>query len=136
MDNKIKSGISVQELENFGKKYQFEIFFVLYFVLATLFSYFFFGYAWSIFLAGIGGVLGILLPTKIEKGAKSAFHFIAKQEKITKLILGVVGIILSFFLPPLVFFLTGLMGGKGIYNSALSTGQFNAKEGDTPPPHL
>ncbi|MEM7175959.1 MAG: hypothetical protein AAF443_08585 [Chlamydiota bacterium] len=132
MDKKLKEGISVQELENFGKKYQFEIFFVLYFVLATLLSFLFFGPGWSIFLCGIGAVLGILMPDKMDKAAKAAFGFVAKQEKVTKLILGVAGAIISFFLPQLIFFVLGLMGGKGIYNSALTMGQKDS-EGSEPP---
>jgi hypothetical protein len=114
MDKKLKEGMSVQELENFGKKYRFEIFFILYFILATLLTFLFFGATWSIFLAGIGGILGIWLPGKIEKAAKGAFRFVYKQEKVTRVILAVVGAAIAFFLPPLVFFFTGLMGGAGI----------------------
>jgi len=118
MDKKLTEGVSVQELENFGKKYRFEIFFVVYFLLATLMTFLFFGAAWSIFLAGVGGILGIWLPKKIEKAAKAAFQFVYKQEKATKLILAIVGVIVSFFLPPLVFFFMGLMGGVGMHAAA------------------
>ena len=118
MDKKLKEGVSVQELENFGKKYRFEIFFVLYFLLATLLTFIFFGPAWSIFLAGVGGILGMWLPSKIEKAAKAAFGFVFKQEKVTKLVLAVVGVIISFFLPPLVFFFLGLLGGAGMFKTA------------------
>ena len=114
MDKKIKEGVSIQELENFGKKYRFEIFFILYFILSTLLTFLFFGPAWSIFLAGIGGILGVGLPNKVEKAARASFHFIYKQEKITRLILGIVGAIVAFFLPPLIFFFMGLIGGSGI----------------------
>lgn len=108
-----KEGMSVQELENFGRKYRFEIFFLVYFILATFFTFVFFGAAWSIYLAGIGGVLGIWLPAKVEKAAQGSFHFVLKQEKMTQIILAVVGVVVAFFLPPLVFFLLGLMGGMG-----------------------
>ena len=118
MDKKTKEGVSVQELENFGRKYRFEIFFILYFVLATLLTFLFFGPAWSIFLAGVGGILGVWLPKKIAKAAKAAFQFVFKQEKATKLILAIVGAIVSFFLPPLIFFCIGLMGGMGIHRVA------------------
>ena len=123
MDKKLKEGVSVQELENFGKKYRFEIFFVLYFLLATLLTFIFFGAAWSIFLAGIGGILGVWLPNKVEKAAKGAFQFIYKQEKATKLILAIVGVIVSFFLPPLVFFFLGLLGGTGMHKAASAVGK-------------
>ncbi len=114
MDKQIKEGVSIQELENFGKKYRFEIFFILYFVLATLLTFLFFGAVWSIFLAGIGGILGVGLPNKVEKAAKASFHFVYKQEKVTRLILGIAGAIIAFFLPPLIFFFMGLIGGAGI----------------------
>lgn len=123
MDKKLKEGVSVQELENFGKKYRFEIFFVLYFLLATLLTFIFFGAAWSIFLAGVGGILGVWLPSKVDKAAKGAFQFIYKQEKATKLILAIVGVIVSFFLPPLVFFFLGLLGGAGMNKAAASVGK-------------
>jgi hypothetical protein len=87
MDKKLKEGVSVQELENFGKKYRFEIFFVVYFLLATLLTFIFFGAAWSVFLAGVGGILGIWLPKKIEKAAKAAFGFVFKQENAKNLVL-------------------------------------------------
>ncbi len=116
MDKKIREGVSIQELENFGKKYHFEILFVLYFLLATLLNFLWkgFGTTWSIFLTGIGGILGSWFSKKIEKAAQSAFQFINKQEKITRLILAIAGALISFFLPPVIFFLTGLMGGAGI----------------------
>ncbi|MCK4934320.1 MAG: hypothetical protein KAR79_01920 [Simkaniaceae bacterium] len=116
-----KEGMTVQELENFGKKYGFEIAFLLFFILASLFSFVFFGAAWSIYLAGIGGALGIWLPAKVEKFLKTAFQFAFKQEKITQIILAVVGVILSFFVPPLVFFMLGLAGGSGLHKCAMKT---------------
>jgi len=125
MDKKLKEGVSVQELENFGKKYRFEIFFVLYFLLATLLTFIFFGAAWSVFLAGVGGILGIWLPKKIEKAAKAAFGFVFKQEKATKLVFAIVGVIISFFLPPLVFFFLGLVGGTGMHKAASSVTKLN-----------
>ncbi|MDN3508533.1 MAG: hypothetical protein P0S93_00630 [Candidatus Neptunochlamydia sp.] len=128
MDKKLKEGVSVQELENLGKKYHFEIFFVLYFLLATLLTFIFFGAAWSIFLAGIGGILGIWLPNKVEKAAKGAFHFVCKQEKATKLVLAIVGVVVSFFLPPLVFFFLGLLGGTGMHKARSTVGKSSGQE--------
>ncbi len=128
MDKKLKEGVSVQELENFGKKYHFEIFFVLYFLLATLLTFIFFGAAWSIFLAGIGGILGIWLPNRVEKAAKGAFHFVYKQEKATKLVLAIVGVVVSFFLPPLVFFFLGLFGGTGLRRAASKVEEIDKQE--------
>ncbi|MCB1107131.1 MAG: hypothetical protein KDK76_03445 [Chlamydiia bacterium] len=129
MDKKIKEGVSVQEIENFGKKYRFEIFFVLYFLIATLLTFIFFSAAWSVFLAGVGGILGVWLPNKIEKAARAAFRFVFKQEKATKLVLAIVGVIIAFFLPPLVFFFLGLMGGSGMNKAASAVTKLGDKEG-------
>lgn len=128
MDKKLKEGVSVQELENFGKKYHFEIFFACYFVLATLLTFRFFGVSWSIFLAGVGGVLGIWLPHKVGKAAKGVFRFVYKQEKVTKWILAVVGLVIAFFLPPLIFFFLGLFGAAGIYREACAARKSDAQE--------
>ncbi|MEM8727315.1 MAG: hypothetical protein AAGE99_01170 [Chlamydiota bacterium] len=128
MDKKLKDGISVQELENFGKKYHFEIFFLIYFLVATMLTFIFFGAAWSIFLAGIGGILGIWLPSKIEKAAKGAFHFVYKQERVTKLVLAIVGVVVSFFLPPLIFFFLGLLGGMGVSKAASAVSKAGRQE--------
>jgi hypothetical protein len=108
-------GISVSELENFGKKHRFEIFFFVYFILATLFSPVFFSMMWSIYLAGIGAVLGIWFPDKVEGASRAVFAFIFKQEKATQLVLAAAGVLVSFFLAPLIFFTLGLMGGMGIH---------------------
>jgi len=118
MDNKTKKGVSVQEIENFGKKYRFEIFFIIYFLIATLLNFMFFGTAWSVFAAGLGGIFGVWLPNKIERISRASFHFIFKQEKVTKIIIASAGLIVSFFIPPLVFFVMGLMGGTALYSGA------------------
>jgi uncharacterized membrane protein YjjP (DUF1212 family) len=114
----IKEGIKIQELEKFTKKYRFEVFFCLAFILASFFSFIFFGAAWSIYLTGLGGILGMWLPTRIEKFGHFTLQFIFKQEKITQIVLAVVGLIFSIFLPPLIFFFLGLMGGKDIHIQA------------------
>ena len=97
-------------------------------MLATLLTFIFFGAAWSIFLAGIGGILGIWLPNKVEKAAKGAFHFVYKQEKATKLVLAIVGVVVSFFLPPLVFFFLGLLGRTGMHKAASAVGKASGQE--------
>lgn len=111
-------GMSVSELENFGKKYRFEIFFFVYFVLATVFNSVFFSMAWNIYLAGIGAVLGIWFPSKVECASKGAFGFIYKQERATQIVLACVGILIAFFLPPIIFLGIGLMAGAGTHHFA------------------
>lgn len=112
MDKKFKEGMSIQELEKFSKKYQHQIFIIIYLVLATLMTFLFFSPGLSIFLTGIGGILGAIMPVKIDKAIGACYHFVMKQEKKTQLILGIVGAVVAFFLPPLVFFFLGLAGGK------------------------
>lgn len=127
MNKKLKEGVSVQELENFGKKHLIVIALIVYFLLATLLTFLFFGATWSIFLAGIGAIIGILLPKKIEKAAAGAFQAVCKQAKMTKIVIGVIGAAVSFFLPPVIFFVLGLMGGSSILGatSFMGTGKKN-----------
>lgn len=129
----MKEGVSVQEIENFAKKYKFQLFFCLAFVLACFFSYVFFGTGWSLFLGALGGVLGVVFPAYAEKFAMSAFRFVGKQEKITQIVLGVVTLVLAVFLPFLIFLLLGLMGGIAITRHCIRAFSDNAGGGAPPP---
>ncbi|GAB4186976.1 MAG: hypothetical protein Tsb0015_05250 [Simkaniaceae bacterium] len=117
MDNEgeKKPGVSVHEIENFSKKHRLEIFHCVAFILSALFTFWFFGAAWSIFLAALGGVIGVWLPKKVDGFLRKVKGFVFKQETITQIVLGVVGWILSIFVPPLIFLYLGLMGGKSCY---------------------
>lgn len=117
-DNKQnKEGMTVQEIENIAKKYRFELVFCLAFILAGVFAYLFSMEGWSIFLSAIGGIVGICLPKHIDKFGSICFRFIYKQEKITQIIIGVVLLVLSIFISPLIFLFLGLMGGVEIYHA-------------------
>ena len=116
-----KQGLSVREIENLGKKYRFEIFFILYFMIAAIFSGVFFGMGWSIYLGALGGILGIFMPKKAESVVKKLFGFVFKQEQVTRLVLACCGLIVAFFAPPLVFFVLGFVGGANMYNTARSS---------------
>lgn len=107
-----KEGVTVKELENFGKRYSFQIFFCLAFILASFFSFVFWGAAWSVYLAGLGGVVAIWIPAHVNRIIQSTFRFCYKQEKVTRIIIGCAGIIVSIFLAPLIFLSIGLMAGK------------------------
>lgn len=109
-----KEGVSVQEIENFAKKYKLQLFFSLAFILACFFSYVFFSPGWSMFLAALGGVLGIVFPLVVDKIVFKAFVFVEKQEKITQIVLGVVFLVIAVFIPFVIFFILGIMGGLGI----------------------
>jgi hypothetical protein len=110
-DEKPKDGVSVKEIENFAKNNRFKVFLCLSFLLACFFSFIFFA-AWSIILAAVGGILGVLMACKIEAFVQKAHDFCEKQETTTQLILGCVALIISIFLPPLTFLALGAAGGK------------------------
>lgn len=111
--NKMKEGVSVKEIENFVKKHRFEVFFGVAFVLGCFFSFVFFTKT-TLFFAAVGAVLGVLLTGQIDSMLKQMFRFVAKQEQTTQFILAIVGWILCIFLPPLIFLLMGLSGGKAL----------------------
>ena len=124
-----KEGVSVQDIENFARKYTYEVFFSLVFILASFFSMVMFGVAWSIYLACLGGVLGVWFPAKVEKFARASFGFVQRQAKPTLIVLGIVGLVISIFLPPLVFFVLGLMGGKSLFRFAMHSGNNSNQKG-------
>ncbi len=125
---KAKEGVSVKEIENFAKKHRFEVFFCLAILLACFFSFVMFGTGWAVILAGIGGILGILFPAKVEFVAKKLFHFIFKQEESVQIIFGVVTLVVAIFLPPLIFLLLGAHGGEGMRHLAVEIHAQHKKE--------
>ena len=110
-EEKKKEGVSVKEIEEYAKKHRYEVVFVLAFVLACFFSFVFFGTGWGVILAAVGGIIGVLLPNKTTLFSDKIFGFIRKQEHVTQIILGVVLLIISVFLPFITFLLLGLYGG-------------------------
>lgn len=117
--NKSKEGVSVKEIEAFAKKYRFEVFFCLAFVLACFFTFVLWGPGWSVIAATIGVIIGVLFAEKMTRFSKTVFSFVFKQESTIQLVLGIVGLILAIFLPPLFFLLLGLHGGKEMHQRAL-----------------
>lgn len=117
-ENQPKEGVSVREIETFAKKHRFEFFFCLAFALAFLFALIMYSGGWSIGAAALGAILGVLFPGKIAFFAKKVLHFLLRQEKTTQFVLAIVLLILAVFLPPLIFLLIGLHGGKDIYYMA------------------
>ena len=118
--NKPKDGVSVKEIETFAKKNRFEVFFCAIFILSCFFTFVFFT-AWSLIFIAIGGILGVVLPTSVEKLLRTAMRFVIRQERTTQLVLGAVTCVLSIFLPPLIFLLMGLSGGKNLIKLANDT---------------
>lgn len=115
--NKLKDGVSVKEIENFAKKHRFEVFFCVSFVLACFFTFVFFT-AWSLVFAVIGAIIGVAMSPGVDRLIKVSIRFVLKQERTTQIILAVVGWVLSIFLPPLIFMLIGLAGGKSLIKVA------------------
>jgi hypothetical protein len=106
-----KDGVSVKEIEKFAKNNRFKLFLCLSLLLACFFSFVFFA-AWNIILSAVGGIAGVLMASKVESFARTVKAFCEKQENMTQLILGCVGLILSMFLPPLIFLALGAAGGR------------------------
>lgn len=119
--NKNKEGVSVKEIEKFAKRYRLEVVFCLAFILACFFSFVFFGPGWSVFLGSVGGILGVAFPARVELFSKKIYSFAFKQEQITQLVLGGVFLIISIFLPLVIFFALGLHGGKSMYHLGMES---------------
>ena len=117
--NDKKEGVTVQQIENFGKKHRTEIFFCIVFILSSFFSFLFYGPGWSIYAAGLGGVVATWIPKHIGRMIHAAFHFCITKQRTTRIIIGVIGIILSIFVPPLIFLCIGLMAGRGFNRHAI-----------------
>lgn len=117
MSEKIKEGVSVQEIENFARKHLTEVLLILAIIIATISSMFnfFTSASWSILFAGIGAIISIALPEKIEAFQRAIFKFAFKQEKTTQIIIGSVRIILAIFLPLVLFAELGLLAGTAFH---------------------
>lgn len=130
----MKEGVSIQEIENFTKKYRFQLFFSIAFILSCLFSYIFFGTGWSVFIGALGGIVGVVFPGMVDKVMGSAFRFVGKQEKITQMVLAIVGLVLAVFVPFFYFLLLGGMGGIAIahhYSKAFADSGSNNQQPPT-----
>ncbi len=111
--DKMKEGVSVKEIENFSKRYSYEILLALAIVVATVSAAFdfFSGPRWSVFFCGAGALLSVLLTTKVSTALRKFYEFFNKQEKSTQLILGIVRVVVALFLPFIIFCGIGLLAG-------------------------
>ncbi len=126
LSEKLKEGVSVQELEDFARKYSTEVFTVVALIIASISSIFnfFTGPTWTILFVTLGAVLGIFFPTPVDKGLKQLYDFTFKQEKSTQLILGAVKIVIAIFIPFALFGVMGLLAGTS-YHYYTRRGQTN-----------
>ncbi len=115
--DKIKEGVSVQEVEDFARKYTTEVFSVLAILIGAISSMydFFTGPKLTIAFVAIGVMLGVFFPAPVEKGLKQFYSFSYKQEKMTQLILGCVKIVVGLFIPFILFGSIGLLAGTSYH---------------------
>ena len=115
--DKLKEGVSVQELESFARKHTTEAFSVLAILIAAISSAFdfFTGPGMTILFIAIGTIVAIFFPAPVEKGLKQLYRFTYKQEKTTEIILGGVKIVVAIFIPFLYFGLLGLLAGTSYH---------------------
>ncbi len=134
--DKLKEGVSVQEVEDFARKYAVEVISVAAIVIGAISSIFdfFTGPGLSVFFTAVGAILGIFFPVPVEKGLKRIYVFTFKQEKNTQLILGAVKIVVAIFIPFLIFGLLGLLAGTA-YHYYVRHAQSNKEEMRSPKMH-
>ena len=117
-EEKKKEGVTVKEIEGYAKRHRFEIFFCILFILASLFTLIFWGPTLSIFLTGIGAIISIFIPGKVDQIARKMANMVLTKEGTTQIIIGIVALIIAIFLAPIVFLWLGLHAGRSIIQLA------------------
>ena len=131
-DNNPKKGYTVAELEGKVKKYCLEIDLCVMFVLTGIFTLIWGGamVVWSILLCMIFCIVSVLVPRSINKVTTHTLQFVYK-EKITSIIVGVVGVLFSIFLPPIIFAVVGIIAGKTFsFDAQMQSAALDAKKKD------
>lgn len=115
--DKIKEGVSVQEVEDFARRYTTEVFSVLAIFVGSISSMysFFTGAKMTIVFIAIGVIVGIFFPAPVERGLKQFYSFSYKQEKMTQMILGLVKVVVGLFIPFVLFGFIGLLAGTSYH---------------------
>ena len=110
-----KNGMSVDQIQQQVRKYGLEVALCIIFILTAVFTLIWSaGVAvWSILLAMIFAIIGVLLPKPIDKISKSANRFIYK-DTITSILFSIIFFILAIFIPPAIFALIGILAGKSL----------------------
>ncbi len=113
----MKEGVSVQEVEDFARKYATEVFSVLAILIGSVSSMydFFTGPKMTISFIALGMILGIFFPAPIERTLKQYYSFASQQEKMTQMILGIVNIVVALFIPFVLFGCLGLLAGTSYH---------------------
>ena len=110
-----RGGFTVSELEIKAKKYGLEICLCAMFILTAIFTLAWGGamLLWSVLLCMLLAIVGVIFPKQVKKILHSGMDFIYK-EKVTCITFAVIGILVSIFLPVIIFALIGLVAGKTI----------------------
>ncbi len=116
---KIKEGVSVEEIEKFARKYTNEVFLILALIIATISSVFgfFTGPSWSLIFAGLLAIIGVALPGQVGKFLKKLLKFQATSPKTTIIIIGIVRIVIAVFIPFILFAEIGLLAGYAFHTT-------------------
>ncbi len=131
--DKLKEGISVEEIESFTRKHTTEVFTLLAIAIGAISSsfHFFTGPGLTIFAAAVGMIGAVLFPTHVDKILKRYYLFCQKQEKSTQMVLGAVKIVLGLFIPFVLYAGLGLLAGSS-YHYYARQGQASAEPRSTP----
>jgi hypothetical protein len=118
LKEKLKEGVSVQELENLARKYTVEVFFIFSIFIATISSIwgFFIGYTWSLLFFGIGSILSVAFPEPTLKFSKKLYKLFGRQDKPSQVAVGIVRIVLAIFLPLIIFAELGMLTGVAFHH--------------------
>ena len=113
----IKEGVSVKEIEGFVRQHIMESFWFVAVVIGTISSIFdfFTGPSWSLIFAGVGILVSIIFPENIGKLHAKLMGFLHKQEKTAQIVIGIVIIVISVFVPFILFAVMGLLAGMGLH---------------------
>ncbi len=117
LKNKLKEGLSVEEIESFARKHLTEVFIILAIIVAAVSSVFdfFTGSGLSLTLAGLTAIIGLAFPEHTIKFQKKAMSFLIKQEKTTQIVIGVIRLAIAIFLPFIIFLELGILAGIGFH---------------------
>lgn len=111
--NKKAGGFTVGDIEGKMKKYGLEITLCTMFILTAVFTLIWGGAmaVWSILLCMIFAIIGVLIPRSTHKISTHSLKFVYR-EKVTSIIVAVAGILISIFIPAIIFAIIGLIAGK------------------------
>jgi hypothetical protein len=114
-ENQKQKGFTVSQIEGTVQKYASEIGVSVIFIVTAIFTLIWGGsmVLWSILLCMILAVIGVVIPDSMSIAINKAVDFIYK-EKIMLIVTGGVLLIVSIFIPVLIFALVGLLAGSSL----------------------